>query len=178
MRHQVVGFVEQLEAGPGRAPRVRRAGRQGGDQAAERLDHLHHQRHRCVRQDLELGVGLGGVREEPPEQLEQDLVVDVEQVGDPRGQRVGDHGHRVGPVVRADVRGHHRPGRLESRVGLPHLLVLVQDRDELAEVRVAPVPLRALALLHDFLDRRAGAVQPGDRQEVGPAEQRRGGLHP
>ena len=45
------------------------------------------------------------------------------------------------------------PGGTGSKPGLAReLLVLVEDRHELAEVRVLPVPARALALLQDLVD--------------------------
>ena len=86
VRQHVVGLVEQLEAGPGGAARVLRARRERGDQVAERLDDAEHQADRRVGQRLELGVGLLGVREEPLQHLQQDLVADVEQVRAPGGR--------------------------------------------------------------------------------------------
>ena len=178
VRQHVVGLVEQLEAGPGRAARVLRARGERGDQIAERLDGTEHQRDGRVGERLELRIGLLGVREEPLQHQQQDLVGDVEQVHHPPGQRVADQRDVRLALGRADVERGYRANRVEGRVGLAELRVLVEDRDELTEVRVFPVPARALALLQDLVDGALRGGQVGDRDQLGPAEVRLGGLRP
>ena len=176
MRHQIVALVEQLEAGPGRLPRMRFSDGEGGDQVAERLDHLPHKPDRGLGQRLELGVGFVCVREEPLEDLQQDLVADVEQVRHPGGERVADQGDVGVALRRADVGCHHRAGRLEFRAGLDQLLVLIEDVYELAEMGVSPVAARSLALLQNLIDRELRAGQVSHSDQFRPAEVRGGCL--
>jgi hypothetical protein len=61
-----------------------------------------------------------------------------------------------------DGREHHRPDRIELRIGREHLAVLVEDLDELAEVRVLPVPAGVLSLLEYRVDRLLSARQIRD----------------
>ena len=178
VRQHVVGLVEQLEAGPGGAARVLLAGRERRDQVAERLDGAEHQVDGRVGQRLELGIGLLGVREEALQHQQQDLVADVEQVHDLAGDRVGGQRNAGVALGRPDVDRDHRPDRVEGRVGLAQLQVLVEDRDELAEVRVPPVPARALALLQDLVDGPLRRGHVGDRDQFRPAEVLLGGLRP
>ena len=178
VRQHPVGLVEQLEAGRGRAARVLRARRERGDQVAERLDHLEHQVDARVGEHLELSVGLLGVREEALQERQQDLVGDVEQVHDLSGQRVGDQRDVDVALDRPDVDSDHRADRVEGPVGLAELLELVQDRHELAEVRVPPLPARPLALLQDLVDRPLRGRDVGHRDQFGPAEMLTRGLRP
>ena len=178
MRQHVVGLVEQLEAGPGRPARVLRARRERGDQVAERLESTEHQRDGRVGQRLELRVCLLGVREEPLQHQQQDLVGDVEQIHYPLGHRVADQRDVGVALGLPDVDRDHRPDRVEGRVGLAELNVLIQDRHELAEVRVFPVPARSLALLQDLVDGPLGRGHVGNRDQLGPAEVGLGGLRP
>jgi hypothetical protein len=66
--------------------------------------------------------------------------------------------------------------RVEGRVGLAEVEVLVEDLDELAEVRVLPVAARPLTLLQDLVDRALRARHVGHRDQLGPAEVGLGGL--
>jgi hypothetical protein len=99
---------------------------------------------------------LSSVGEEPGQHLKQHLVPEVEQLGDLAGHRLGRLRLRL-----VDVEGllreggNDRPGRLEGRVLLPQLLVLVPDAEEPAVMGRLPVPARALALLDDLIDGRA-----------------------
>ncbi len=178
MRQQVVALVEQLEARARGLPLVTGAGRERGDHVSERLEHPHHQPDGRVGQGLQLRVGLLGVGEEALEDLQQDLVADVEQVGDPGRQRVGDQRDLDVPLGRADVGRDHRPDRVESGVGLAHLLVLIEDFHELPEMGVPPFSARTLALLEDRVDRLLRRGQVGDRDQFRPLEMLRGGLGP
>ena len=137
-----------------------------------------HQRDGRVGERLELRIGLLGVREEPLQHQQQDLVADVEQVHHPPRHRVADQRDVRLALGRADVDREHRPDRVEGRVGLAELGVLVQDLDELAEVGVAPLPARPLALLQDLVDGVLRRGHVGDRDQLGPAEVGLGGLRP
>ncbi len=170
MRQQVVALVKQLEARPGVHARVAGARREGGDQIAERLDHLEHQVHRRVRERLQLGVGLIGVREEALEDLQQDLVGHIEQVHDLGGDRIVGQRDVDVAVARPDVDREHRAGRHQAAVRLAGPLELVQDLDELTEVGVFPVPARSLPLLKDLVDRPLRGGQVGHRDQLTPAE--------
>ena len=170
VRQQIVALVEQLEARAGADARVAGPGREGGDQIAERLDDLEHQCHRRVRERLELGVGLIGMREEALEDLQQDLVGHVEQVHDLGGDRIVGQRHLDVAVARPDVDRQHRAGRHQAAVRLAGLLELVQDGDELAKMSGFPVPARALALLQDLVDGPLRRGQVGHRDQFGPAE--------
>ena len=80
--------------------------------------HPEHQPDGHVGQRLELSVGLLGVGEEPLEDLQQDLVADVEQVGHPGGQRVGDQRY-VARRARAAGRSPRSPGGPGRSPGWP-----------------------------------------------------------
>src|SRR5262249_58847135 len=95
MWDEVVVLVEELEARPGVAPRVLRADRERRDQLAERRQGAGHQRDGRVRQRPELGVGLLRVREEPLQDLHDDLVADVEEVRTSARHLISDQGDRV-----------------------------------------------------------------------------------
>ena len=110
------------------------------------------------------------MREEPLQDLQQDLVGHVEQVRYPSRQQVGDKRHLDVALVRPDVGRHHRADRRERRVNRAQLLVLVEDLDELAEMSVPPVPSRALSLLQDLVYRALRAGQVGHRDQLRPAE--------
>ena len=178
MREQVVAFVEQLKAWPDGAARVGRPGGQPGDQVAERLDRRDHQRHGGIGEGGELGVGFLGVREEPLQGQQQDLVADVEQVHDALGGRVGDQQAVRIALARPDVSGDGRPGGAEGGVGLAQLLELVKDGDELTEVRTLPGSSQPFALLQDLVDRALGGRRVGHRDQFGPAEMLRARLCP
>ena len=178
VRQQVVGLIEQLEARARVLPLVTGTSRQRGDHVGERLEHRHHHLDGRVGQGLQLRVGLLGVREVALEDLQQDLLAHVEQVGHPGRHRVGDQRDLDLALRRADVGRDHRPDRVEPRAGLAPLLVLVENGDELAEVGVAPVAARALALLQDRVDGPLRRGQVGDRDQVGPAEVLGRGLGP
>src|SRR4051794_22453769 len=61
----------------------------------------------------------------------------------------GDGRHVDVPRGGPDVRDQHRTGGLEHRIGRPPLAELVLQFDELAEVRLLPLPAQSFALLED-----------------------------
>ena len=170
MWQQEALLVEELEVRPGRDARVLGAHGQRGEQQPERLDGGEHQRHRGVRQRAELFAVLAGVGEEAHEQLQDQVVEDVEEIGHGGGDRIGDDDLGRHAIHRSHAGGHRRVGRLERRIGRLDRLQLLEDREEAAVVGVGPVAARALTLLHDVVDRLAGGGHVGDRHELRPAE--------
>jgi hypothetical protein len=145
--HEVIVLIEQLEARPRCLTRVIPSDGLRRDQISKRLEHPHHQRDGRVGERPELRVRLLGVSEIALHHLQQDLVADVEQVAAPGRHPRSDP--RDGFVVLAPSNGreHHRPDRIELRVGREYLAVLVEDLYELAEMGLLPVASRALSLL-------------------------------
>ena len=92
---------------------------------------------------------LADVGEEADEDLQDQVVIDVEQVGDIGGHRVGDDDVEAHPVDRAHPGGDDRMGGLEGRIGGLDRLELLEDGEEPAVVRLAPVTAGAFALLDD-----------------------------
>ena len=76
-----------------------------------------------------------------------------------RRARVGDERHGDAGRLRADVGRDDRPGGLEAGVRRLEREVLVEDAQQPPEVGVAPLALRALALLDDRVDRRAARTR-------------------
>jgi len=170
MRHQVVVFVEQLEArSRGHAGMIGPHG-QPRDEVPEWPEHPQHDPDGRVGQRSQLLVALLRVREVALEDLQQDLVAHVEQVPAARRETLADLRHRVVVLTAPDGGEHHRPDRIELRVRRDHLAVLVEDLHELAEVRVLPVTARALALLEDRVDRPLRTGDIGHHGELRPAE--------
>jgi hypothetical protein len=133
---------------------------------------LAHQLDGGAHQQLELRVGLLGVREEAGQEVQHELVGERRKLGDLVGLRVGDHRHRRGDVKRlTGVGRYHRPRRIKPGICLAHRPVLIPNLEEAAVVRVAPVAAGALALLDDLADRVQGGLQVGDRDQLRPAQQ-------
>jgi len=178
VRQQVADLVEQLEARARGLSLVTGAGRKRGDHVGERRQHPDHQPDGGVGQDLQLRIGLLGVREVTREDLQQDLLAHVEEVDDTGRQRVGDQRHLDVALRRPDIGRDHRPDRVEPGVAVAPAQVLVEDAHELPEMRFAPVPAQALALRQDRVNRLLGGGQAGDGDQLGPAELFGRGLRP
>ena len=149
------------------------------ERAASRPEHVCHQPERGADECGELLVGLVGMGEEPVERLQQRLVAQVEHLRYRAGQRIADQGLRVGDVIRlAGERRDDRAGRLERRIRLGELAVLLPDAEEPAVVGGLPVAPGALALLDDLADGGQRRLQVVDRDELRPAEQFRTRLGP
>lgn len=80
--------------------------------------------------------------------------------------------------ARPHVGGVHRSHRVEVGLGQGHLLVLVEDVDELSEVRSPPIPPGTFTLFEDGVHGLLRAGKVGDRDEIRPSERRLCGLGP
>ena len=147
-----------------------RPDRQRREEVPERPEHPQHDPDGRVGQRSQLLVTLLRVCEIALEDLQQDLVAHVEQVPAARRDALADLRHRLLLPTAPDGGEHHRSDRLDSRVRRDHLAVLVEDLDELAEMRLLPVTARALALLEDRVDRLLCTGQIGHHHELRPAE--------
>ena len=171
-RHEVPELVVHLERRPRCPAGVVRPGREPGKRPSQRPEHACHQPERGADECGELLVGLVGMGEEPVERLQQRLVAQVEHLRYRAGQRIADQGLRLGDVIRlAGERRDDRAGRLERRVRLGELAVLLPDAEEPAVVGGLPVAPGALALLDDLADGGHRRLQVMDRDELRPAEQ-------
>jgi hypothetical protein len=126
-----------------------RPGGHPGERRTERSHHTGHQPERGLDQRAELLVGLVGVREESGEHLEQDLVAQVEQLGDAPGGRIGQQRLGLRDVEGlAGERGNDRPGRLEVRVLFAQPVVLLPDAEEPGSSPGQPGPVSAHVGVH------------------------------
>jgi hypothetical protein len=78
----------------------------------------------------------------------------------------------------ACVAGQDGAGGLERWITLPQVVVVLPHGEEPAVVCGAPVARAPLALFDDLFDRRQRRGEIGDRDELRPAQQLRGGLGP
>ena len=94
-----------------------RPGGQPGEGCRQRPQNAAHQAEGALDQHTELFVGLVGVGEEPGQHVQQHLVTEVEQLGDPARGRIGQQWLRLTDVERLPgERRDDRPGGLEARV--------------------------------------------------------------
>ena len=115
----------------------------------------------------------------PGQHLKQHLISEVEQLGDPAGQRLGRLQLRLVDVVGLlHEGGHDGLGGLKGRVLFTQFVVFAPECEEPAVMRWPPVPAWPLTLLDDLLDTRARRRQIPDREELPPADPLRGGLRP
>ena len=117
------------------------------------------------------------MKEEPGQYHHRRLVGGVEELRDLEGERVRNHGDRLGDVaVALDVRRYDGVGRLERRVARPDIAQLVVNLEEPAEVGIPPVAPGPLSLDDYRLDRLGRRFQVVHRDELRPTERLLGRL--
>src|SRR2546429_760923 len=121
-------------------------------------------------QRLELLGRLAVMDEIPALDLEDDFVDRIEQVGDAPGQPVFDQRDLVHVRRLSKKHRHDWARRLEGRIQGSHREEVLEDADELTEVRVHPIASGAFALFDDDLDCRARRREVGDRGQRRPLE--------
>ena len=162
--------ANDLQGRTGGATRIRGTNWQHGEDRGKLPHHPVHQVLGRPGQGFELCRGFAVMDVIAREDLENDLVERVADIGDPGGAPILDQDPRVHIRGKADVGRFHRPSGVETRVRRLHREKILQDTDEPSEMRLDPVTACPLPLLHDDLDRPGCIGEIADGEQVWPLE--------